>query len=125
MSKHEILYRIYGDALDPAQADAETFAAEWSTSVVFGGLCSPEVCTELANLWKVARMSFKELRSTTGMTQAEYSARFYIPPTTYVQWEQDRRQPPVYVKLMMAELLGLVTPAAIMAEIQPDEISIK
>ena len=121
MTKHEILYRIYGDALDPAQTDAEIFAAEWSTSFVFGGMCSPDAYAELINLWRVARMTFKEVRATTGMSQAEFSARFYVPLMTYTQWEQERRQPPVYVKLLMTEMLGIVAPAKIMAELQLEE----
>jgi DNA-binding transcriptional regulator YiaG len=39
----------------------------------------------------------KEIRADLGMTQAQFSEAFGIPPRTIQDWENNRRTPPPYV----------------------------
>ena len=42
-------------------------------------------------------MTFKELRTLSGMTQAEFAEYFGIPKRTIENWDNEVRTPPEYV----------------------------
>jgi DNA-binding transcriptional regulator YiaG len=46
-------------------------------------------------------MSFKELRTSTGMNIKEFSEYFNIPYRTMQNWESERRQCPEYLLELM------------------------
>lgn len=68
----------------------------------------PTPTETLEQIWTLAHMPVREMRAGTGLSQHNFATRFCIPTTSYVQWEQGTRRPPDYVRLMMADLLGLV-----------------
>ena len=47
----------------------------------------------------------KELRKSTGLSQAKFAALFTIPAINIAHWETDYAHPPDYVIYMMRELL--------------------
>ncbi len=47
----------------------------------------------------------KELRHRTGLSQAKFAKKFFIPLSTYEHWEMDVRKPPIYVVKMIALIL--------------------
>lgn len=47
----------------------------------------------------------KQLRATTGLSQAKFSDHFSIPKHTYESWEMGIRKPPVYVVKMIETIL--------------------
>ena len=49
--------------------------------------------------------SFRALLARYGLTQAECSRRFGIPPRTVRSWALGERTPPEYVLTMIAEIL--------------------
>ena len=51
------------------------------------------------------KYEFRNLRSSTGMTQDEFSKHMHIPVSTYAKWEQGISSPPGYVFGMMKKLL--------------------
>ena len=52
-------------------------------------------------------MTFKELRTSTGMNIKEFSEYFNIPYRTMQNWESERRQCPEYLlELMYYKLLN-------------------
>ena len=52
-------------------------------------------------------MTFKELRTSTGMNIKEFSEYFNIPYRTMQNWESERRQCPEYLlELMQYKLLN-------------------
>ena len=61
---------------------------------------------------EIAALPFRELLRAMGMTQTECSRRFEIPWRTVQNWAAnsptERRECPVYVRLMMAELAGIL-----------------
>lgn len=46
----------------------------------------------------------KELRQRTGLSQAKFAKKFFIPLSTYEHWEMNIRKPPIYV-IKMIELI--------------------
>ena len=103
-------YNVWGDAKENRDIDA--FVSEWCLSDMF---CPNdpekdvplELISELRNIWHVAHMSFKELRATTGLSQIKFAEHFCVSRRTVENWEI-RECCPSYVKLMMAEILGLI-----------------
>ena len=50
-------------------------------------------------------MEVKELRLQTGLSQSKFAKMFDVPVATLKDWEQERRNPPVYVINMMRTIL--------------------
>lgn len=47
----------------------------------------------------------KELRQRTGLSQAKFAKKFFIPLSTYEHWEMNIRKPPIYVIKMIKLIL--------------------
>lgn len=96
------------------EADKSRFIAEWSSSSIFypnpeeGGPAPEQVSGDLGNAWDVAHMSMADIRKAAGMTQAQFAVRYCIPLRTVQNWEW-RDTCPIYMRLMLAELQGLVS----------------
>ena len=63
---------------------------------------------ELANIHCVANTSFRGFLKEIKLTQTECARRFAIPLRTVQNWATDTRPCPEYVKLMIAEIMGLI-----------------
>lgn len=53
------------------------------------------------------KMTIKELRCSTKMSQSKFSAYFGIPTSTLQDWEHERCTPPPYIISMMEQILEL------------------
>lgn len=51
-------------------------------------------------------MTIKELRESTGLSQAQFAEKFHIPVGTLQHWEQGVRKPPEYVAYMMQLIIS-------------------
>lgn len=104
------IYRLYGEAANYADPDA--FASDTALSLLDPGDPGQEVdmvlFKQLRTLWHTANDPFKTLLERMGLSQSECSRRFCIPLRTLQDWTGERRTPPPYVRLMMAELAGIV-----------------
>lgn len=49
--------------------------------------------------------SIKDLRSSTGLTQKDFAAKYQIPLSTLRKWEQGESSPPPYVLSFLAHML--------------------
>ena len=47
----------------------------------------------------------REIRASTGLTQAAFAARYEIPLRSYEDWEAGRRVPPIYLLHMLSVLV--------------------
>lgn len=109
-------YTLFGAALESTDRDA--YISEWATSSMFDPDSdgpAPDYAAlvdKLGNIWDVAHMTVAEIRATTGLSQGKFGERFCIPMRTIQNWEAGRNLPGEgarpYVRLMMAELLGLL-----------------
>lgn len=103
-------YRVLiSDALSAESEEmfiAEQGWADWMDE--YGG-DADRLVSDMRNIYKVAHMTVRDLIEAYGKTQADFSERFCIPKRTVEDWATERRQCPPYTRLMMADLLGLVT----------------
>ena len=103
---------LWGKALQ--SNDRDMYVAEWATSSIWGdpeeipdaGLC--QIADQLGTIWDVAHMGVKELWRGSGLSQAAFATRFCIPKRTIEDWCTAKRTPPDYIRLMIAEALGII-----------------
>lgn len=104
------IYRLYGETSNYTDPDA--FASDAALSILDPDDPGQEVdmalFEQLRVLWHVANDPFKSLLGRMGLKQTECSTRFCIPLRTVQDWAGERRTPPPYVRLMMAEAVGIV-----------------
>ena len=104
------IYRLFGEAAN--YAEPEAFASDAALSLLDpedpGQELDMDMFEQLRTLWHVSNSPFKELLDRMGLTQTQCSTRFCIPLRTVQDWAGGRRTPPPYVRLMMAEAVGLL-----------------
>lgn len=57
---------------------------------------------------EIAALRFRNLLRVMDLTQTGCSRRFCIPLRTVQGWTNDTRTCPIYIRLMMAELTGIL-----------------
>lgn len=96
-------------------ADVDAFVSDLLTSSAFLDLndeaAQPDLSEidALRTIWTVVRAPFRELLAAMQLSQSACSRRFWIPLRTVQGWAGETRACPPYVRLMMAELTGLLT----------------
>ena len=63
----------------------------------------------LGQLWDTAHLTIQDIRAHTGLSQAAFAVRYCIPRRTVENWESGDRQCADYVRLLLAEAVGLYT----------------
>lgn len=63
----------------------------------------------LSGIYKTINLSLSEIRAQAGLSQGKLAARFAIPLSTVCNWEA-RKCCPVYVRLMIMEVLEMWSP---------------
>jgi hypothetical protein len=103
---------IWADAQTAPDPDA--FASDWALSSAALDPEDPdqeidlERFEQLRTLWHVAHDPFRDLLRRLGLRQIDCATRFCIPIRSVQDWTGERRTPPPYLRLMMAEAVGLV-----------------
>lgn len=110
------LYLLFGEAL--ASPSEEMFVAEYATSSIFDpDPDGPEpdydaIVSYLRQVWTAAHITVREIRERTGLSQAAFAAMLCIPKRTLENWESTSatasRACPPYVRLMLAQICGIV-----------------
>ena len=105
---NKLFKKLFQDALE--QPDCEQYIAEYGYPDWFDDISQDvdEIIKILKNIHYAANCSMRQLVSESGMTQAAFAERFFVPLRTLEDWVAGRRTPPPYVKLMMAELIGVI-----------------
>lgn len=67
-----------------------------------------EAIEMITTIYRVAKMTPRELITAAGLNQSTFSRRFGIPIRTVQDWCGMRRAMPDYLKFMVAEILGLL-----------------
>lgn len=108
MTNSEI-YLCTAEALDHADRDA--YISDMALSSVWGDDPDAEIpadrIEQLGRIWDRTHRSFAEIREASCMTYRELAQRFCIPVRTMEDWSAGRHSAPLYVMLMMQEILGL------------------
>ena len=92
------------------EKDREEFISDWSFSSIWGDDPEEDNIPQsridyLTNLWEDAHKSVREIRSMTGLTRAAFGAMYKIPARTIENWEYDRTQIPVYIRLALVRMV--------------------
>ncbi len=64
---------------------------------------------QISKLWRALSMEMRDLVENSGMKMSEFSERFVIPYRTLQDWCNGTNPCPVYTKLMLCEILGLIS----------------
>lgn len=102
---------LWAAALDCADRDA--YVSDWGLSSAWGDDPEAEIpaarIEALGRLWDVAHLTIRDIRTHTGLSQAAFAVRYCIPRRTVENWESGDRQCADYVRLLLAEAVGLYT----------------
>lgn len=101
--KFEIFSGLYNQALQYSDCDmyvAERGWQEWMDSYSDGNDVSI-ISTILSNIFDLAHMDIKEMRSTLGLTFKGFFELYSIPIRTAQDWEYGKNKTPAYVKKLI------------------------
>lgn len=104
------IYCLYGEAANYTDPDA--FASDAALSLLDSE--NPDqgvnmvLFEQLITLWHVANDPFNKLLKLMNLNQSKCATHFCIPLRTVQDWAGERRTPPPYLRLMMAEAIGLL-----------------
>lgn len=109
-------YSIFSDALSNESASREAFVSDWALSSIWDddGQDIPENrIAEIGNIWDVAHLTICDIRQYTGLSQAKFATRFCIPRRSIEDWESGARHCPDYLRLLLAQAVGLYNKPAV------------
>ena len=64
---------------------------------------------QISKLWRALSMDMKDVVAYSGMKMSEFSERFVIPYRTLQDWCNGTNPCPIYTKLMLCEILGIIS----------------
>lgn len=92
--------------------DRDAFVSDLALSSAFQEDSDLSVtASELVLIWEAYYMTIRDMRTAACLSRTEFSRRFCIPIRTIENWEctgSNARECPVYVRLLVAEALGLM-----------------
>lgn len=92
--------------------DRDAFVSDLSLSSAFPEDADLSVtASELVLIWDAYHMTIRDMRTAAGLSRMDFSRRFCIPIRTIENWEctgQNYRECPVYVRLLIAEAIGMM-----------------
>lgn len=109
MTTDKLFFTLFGEAI--TSSDREEFVSDWSLSSIWGDAPDADIPADridlLARLWDVAHLTIKDIRQHTGLSQVGFATRYCIPTRTLEDWERGARSCPDYLRLLLAESVGL------------------
>ena len=96
----------------PNYTDPDAFVSDLLLSAAFLPPDDPEAQPDLTQtaplrrIWQAANLPFRALLSELGLTQTGLSKRYGIPLRTVQGWAGETRTPPLWLRLMLADLAG-------------------
>lgn len=96
----------------PSYSDPDAFISDLLLSASFLPPDDPEAVPDLTQadalrrIWQAANLPFRALLDQLGLTQTGLSKRYGIPLRTVQGWAGETRTPPLWLRLMLADLSG-------------------
>jgi hypothetical protein len=96
----------------PNYPDPDAFVSDLLLSAVFlppddpAGQPDLTLAEPLRRIWQAACLPVKPLLAELGLTQTGLSRRYGIPLRTVQDWAGERRTPPLWLRLILADLAG-------------------
>ena len=99
---------------DPSYSENE-FGSEVLQHLNENNVLSPETAYDpfgmyasIANLWRALNMTPSEIVDYSGLKMSEFAARYVIPYRTLQAWCDGTNPCPIYIRVMLCELLGIL-----------------
>lgn len=100
----------------PNYTDRDAYVSDLAISVISTEDADKDVdmiaiAEDVGKIWDAYHMTVKDLRAVTGLSQVAFAERFLIPRRTVENWESssaNSRDCPLYTRMMIADLLGLL-----------------
>ena len=95
-----------------AYADRDAYVSDMALSSIWEYGDEGEVPAErvqlLGEIWDAVHRSVPDIAAAAGMSMRKLAERFCIPYRTVENWSAGSRSCPLYVSIMMQEILGLM-----------------
>lgn len=87
--------------------DEDAYISDMALSAIWGDEAEiPESrLDELREIYRLGKITINQISERTGMSYRKIAERFGIPYRTMEAWSGGKRKPPLYVLLMIDELL--------------------
>jgi DNA-binding XRE family transcriptional regulator len=96
-----------------ADQDRDMYVSDWALSDIWGDPEGADIPDDriqsLGALWDVAHITIREIRAATGLSQVAFAQRFCIPRRTVENWESGASVCPDYLRILLAQAVGLYT----------------
>lgn len=104
----ELFWKLYHDAKE--QPEAELYIGEYGYPDYFDDISTDanEVVRKLMEIHQIAHMTMAEVVERSELGASGFARFFEIPLRTVQNWIYGQRPCPDYIKLMTAELLGII-----------------
>lgn len=104
--------RMYCISEVPNYTDLDAYLSDLALSSVWEddpeADIPPDRLEALSSLWYAVHRSVKDIASSAGLSQRKLAEHFCIPYRTVENWCTGSRDCPVYTRLMMQRILGLI-----------------
>lgn len=95
-----------------AYTDIDAYVSDMSLSDIWDDAPEAEIpasrVSDLRAVWDAVHRPVREIVSAAGMTQTAFAEHFCIPRRTVEDWCRGVRECPLYTRLMMQRILGLL-----------------
>lgn len=105
---YETYRNLVSDALSTENEEMFISAPGWADWMDEYGDDTDRLVSDMRNIYQVSHMTMLDLLSASGLTKAAFSRRFLISLRTVENWVYGIHPCPIYVRMMIADLLGLV-----------------
>lgn len=107
-----------------AYAERDFFVSDLALSEIWGDAPEDPIpdarLAALGQIWDAAHRTVPEIAKAAGLSNRKLAERFCIPYRTVEDWAAERRESPLYVRLMLQQCLGLLPAPADLAPGESD-----
>ena len=107
-----------------AYAERDFFVSDLALSEIWGDAPEDPIpdsrLDALGLIWDAAHRTVPEIAKTAGLSNRKLAERFCIPYRTVEDWAVERRESPLYVRLMLQQCLGLLPSPDALAPAESD-----
>lgn len=107
-----------------AYAERDFFVSDLALSEIWGDAPEDPIpdarLAALGLIWDAAHRTVPEIAKAAGLSNRKLAERFGIPYRTVEDWAADRRESPLYVRLMLQQCLGLLPSPDALAPAESD-----
>lgn len=107
-----------------AYAERDFFVSDLALSEIWGDAPEDPIpdsrLAALGQIWDAAHRTVPEIAKAAGLSNRKLAERFCIPYRTVEDWAAERRDSPLYVRLMLQQCLGLLPSPDALAPAESD-----